>query len=154
MSIRIQNLSFLSSVSLVAVLMFGPSARPALAQGCTTVGTDDISNGTVHVFVEWSKAIDPLEGSDYVVDFTNASKPDIELKEPDLCWVVYAKLVSGGAPADIGALTTPGDGNYKVQMANGGAAGFDDVGSASLVPTATHYSSILPATTTTIASPS
>lgn len=92
--------------------------------------------------MEWSQIGDPVEGTDFAVFFTDPLNPDIELTKGDGGWVVSSELVSTGAPANIGAITTPDDDNYVVKIAKGSGPGAASVGSMVLQPAGDHYSAI------------
>ena len=128
----------ISLCSIVALSFLGVAANESLAS------SDCTANATFNVCVEWDEVGAPEEGTDYDVTFHGTAAPDLDLLKGNDNWVLYCELVSSpGTPADIGVFQTSGDdANYTVQIRNGAAAGFKNVGSAPLVPGGGKSSSI------------
>jgi len=105
------------------------------------------SNGAAsrRVCFAWGKVSDPVETTDYTVDYNCqgcSDSPAVDLKTGDLGWVVYSEVISTGAVANIGALTTTDADNYGVKIAKGSGAGAANVASMVLTPSGDHYSSV------------
>jgi hypothetical protein len=127
----------LVAFSAFTALLLGLSPAESLAGGSECV------NGTsVRVCVEWSLVADPELTFDFDVDFSDALNPDIDLMSGDSDWIVYAEVISTGAPANIGSLTTTDSEHYVVTIINGTDPGAADVGSMVLRPTDNHHSSL------------
>ncbi|MFH1111175.1 MAG: hypothetical protein V1790_18555 [Planctomycetota bacterium] len=94
-------------------------------------------------------AVAPTAGVDYVFDFNaDPTGPTVRLlvgQEPSgalYAWRVWSKDAQG-APANIGSITSPGEYNYSVKIANPDEGpGAANLNSASLTPAGDHCSSI------------
>ena len=75
-------------------------------------GSDCRTGPTVKICVEWGQGGNPTHLTDYTVDFSDSSNPDVELMTADLDWIVHSELVSTGAAANIGALNSSGDTHF------------------------------------------
>ena len=101
------------------------------------------SGSTKHVCVAWDRELAPVEGTDFEVNYACqgcSDDPAVELKTGDDKWVVWSEVISTGAPANIGSLTTTDAENYVVTIANGSNAGAANVGSMVLAPDGAAYS--------------
>ena len=113
----------------VAAAMIAVSATPSLAGGKTCVQD---GAGITEVCFEWSLVANPDENTDFGVDFTDASSPDLTIFTGNLGWIVSAEVVATGAPANIGAIKidpTVSTDDFEVTISNSGLAGAANVGS-------------------------
>lgn len=92
----------------------------------------------------------PENNIDYVFDFDVPSSPSVRLLRGEnppgalYGWRVWSKDAQG-APANIGSITSPGEYNYSVKIANPtDEPGAANLSSASLTPLGDHYSIVLP----------
>jgi len=130
----------LAAACVAAVAFTGPSAKECLADPVCV----NNSGTTKRVCVEWDKQAAPIEDQDFEVDYACqgcSDDPAVELSTGDTGWVVYSEVISTGAAANIGALTTTDSDNYVVKIAKGANAGAANVGSMVLTPDGAEYSS-------------
>jgi len=105
-------------------------------------GSDCQTGASVRVCVEWTAGSNPIHGTHYHVDFSDASNPDLVLDTAEN-WTVYAELVSNGNLANLGDVTTPDSNDYSVKISRSGGAGAATIGSIVLTPGGDHYAQIL-----------
>ncbi len=138
---RFQKRGCFPAVAAVTALAIG--GTDALGGGKKCVR--DVSS-TTEVCLEWSLVANPVEGTDFDVDFSDASNPDIQLIAGNLGWIVSSEVVSSGNPANIGDLSLAPDelaDDFEVKIANGAGAGAANVSSIILTATDfTGYSSL------------
>ncbi len=85
------------------------------------------------ITVTWGCPGSPSSPSDYYVDYTDTSHPDVELKTECTSWEI--KSVDGASAGNIGAITTDGSGTYGLMITDGsGGDGANDVESIILDP--------------------
>ncbi len=114
---------------LIVALAIGGIAN-AGGKKCVQEGT-----GTIEVCVEWSDVVAPVLDTDFRVDFSNASNPDIELITGNLGWIVSSEVVATLVPANIGSLSldpSVSTDDFEVTLQNGRKAGAANVGSLDL----------------------
>ncbi|MDO8629296.1 MAG: hypothetical protein Q7R41_02285 [Phycisphaerales bacterium] len=130
-------------VSLIVAAVTGLCADYCLAG--VVCGAN--SGNTKRICVEWGKQTDPVQNVDFSVDYTCqgcSDAPAVELSTGDTAWVAYSEVISTGAVANIGALTTTDADNYGVKIAKGSGAGAANAGSMVLTPNGSaYYSSLL-----------
>jgi len=125
--------------ALTCLSLAGGVARAAPV--CDTSGS-----GNPWVCVDKSGA-DPIEGTDFTFDFSDASNPDVILQVGYLDWVVYSQASSSDAtPANLGDITidpTVLSDDFELTIINGTGDGAENVASIVLnVVNFTGFSSI------------
>jgi len=116
-----------------------------LAESSASEVCKNNSGNTKRVCLDWSQGSAPVETTDFTVDYNCggcSDDPAVDLKTGDTAWVLYSEVISTGAAANIGALTTTDSDNYAVKIANGTGPGAADVGSMVLSPSGDNYSSL------------
>lgn len=117
-------------ILLASGLVSGLAVAESLAQSeCVKNAAE-----TRQVCVQWSQGTDPIEGTDFTVDYVPEADPIVELLTADLEWVVYSEIISSGVADNIHLLTldTSGSLDFEVTIAEGVHRGAADVGSINL----------------------